>query len=222
MTEAVPPAEAFVGPERSWEDLLDFLDPSRPGKRGAGRDVEAEARYLQIVRKLVCFFAGRGCRDAEDLAVECVLRVAGKCAALDASAREDRAGYFYGVARNVLHEWWRHELRDSSPRASLRMELARTGSVGGPSWSREEAVHRCLDQCMAGLSHRSRRLVQEYYAEGGAAKIEAHQKLAAGLGKSVNALRIEVHRIRAVLRQCVVGCMQPGTGAAPQSTVGHG
>jgi DNA-directed RNA polymerase specialized sigma24 family protein len=221
MTEPVP-AGPLVLTERSWEDLLDFLDPSRPGKHGAGRDAEAETRYLQIVRKLVCFFAGRGCRDAEDLAVECVLRVAGKCAALDASARQDRLGYFYGVARNVLHEWWRRELRDSKTRESLRTELAGTGWGGGPSWSRKEAVHGCLDRCMAELSHRSRRLVLEYYAEAGAAKIEAHQKLAAALGKSLNALRIEVHRIRAVLRQCVVGCVQPGAGAAGRPTVSRG
>ena len=220
MTEALPPAAPLVVPERSWEDLLDFLDPDRPGKRGPERDAEAEARYLQIVRKLVCFFAGRGCRDAEDLAVECVTRVAAKCAALDASAREERAGYFYGVARNVLHEWWRHEVRDSRKRESLRMELARTRSVGGPSWSRKETVHRCLDQCMATLSHRARQLVLSYYGEEGAAKIEAHQRLAVELGKSVNALRIEVHRIRAVLRQCVVGCLQPGPAAHPK--VSHG
>ena len=207
MTEEVTPAPLV--PERLWEDLLDFLDPTRPGKRGAGRDAEAEARYLQIVRKLVCYFAGRGCRDAEDLAMECVLRVAGKCATLDASTREDRAGYFYGVARNVLHEWWRHEVRDSRKRESLRMEFARTGFVDGPSWSRKEEVHRCLDQCMATLGHRARRLVLGYYGEEGAAKIEAHQRLASELGKSVNALRIEVHRIRAVLRECVVGCVQP-------------
>jgi RNA polymerase sigma factor (sigma-70 family) len=220
MTEALPPAPPLVVSERSWEGLLDFLDPARPGKRGADRDAEAEARYLQIVRKLVCFFAGRGCRDAEDLAVECVLRVAGKCAALDVSAREDRAGYFFGVARNVLHEWWRHELRDSKKRESLRMELARTGGMNGPSWSRKEAVHLCLDQCMAKLGHRARQLVLSYYGGEGATKVETHQRLAAELGKSVNALRIEVHRIRAVLRQCVVGCVQPAPAGPPR--VSHG
>ena len=219
MSEAAPPRPLVVS-ERSWEDLLDFLDPARPGKRGPGRDAEAEARYLQIVRKLVCFFAGRGCRDAEDMAVECVLRVAGKCAALDASKREDRAGYFFGVARNVLHEWRRRELRDSMKRESLRMELARAGGVDGPSWSRKEAVHRCLDQCMGRLGHRAHRLVLSYYGEEGTAKIEAHQRLAAELGKSVNALRIEVHRIRAGLRQCVTGCVQAGPAGHPG--VSHG
>src|SRR5512136_1388581 len=97
--------------EGAWEDLLDFLDPGRPGKRGA--DGDAEARYLEILRKLVCFFAGRGCPDAEDLAMESILRVAAKCGEVDASGHGDRSGYFYGVARNVLHEWWRDALRES-------------------------------------------------------------------------------------------------------------
>jgi DNA-directed RNA polymerase specialized sigma24 family protein len=83
------------------------------------------------------------------------------------------------------------------------------GIPDGQSWTRKEAVQRCLDQCMGELSHRSRRLVLSYYGEEGAARIEAHRRLAAELGKSANALRIEVHRLRAVLRRCVVGCVHP-------------
>ncbi len=211
MTDAPPPT---LLPGKSWEDLLDFPDPGRPGKPGAERDTQAEARYLEILRKLVCFFAGRGCRDAEDLAAECVLRVAGKCGALDASARENRTGYFYGVARNVLHEWWRESQRETTKRESARVELARLGMADGASWARKEAVHRCLDQCMGRLSHQARQLVLSYYAEEGAAKIECHRRLAGEAGKSVNALRIEVHRIRATLRECVLGCVQPGAGVA--------
>jgi len=210
MTEPPVTTEPPLFPGRSWEDLLDFLDPERPGKRGAHRDIEAEARYLEMLRRLSCFFAGRGCRDAEDLAAECILRVAAKCSSLDASARESPSAYFYGVARNVLHEWWRHELRDSSRRESLRLELARAGWSDGQAWSRKEAVHSCLDECMGRLSHGARRLVLSYYGEQGAAKVESHQKLAAELGKSLNALRIEVHRIRATLRRCVAGCVQSG------------
>jgi RNA polymerase sigma factor (sigma-70 family) len=217
MTEPPAATEPPPLPGRSWEDLLDFLDPDRPGRRGADRGGEAEARYLEMLGKLSCFFAGRGCRDAEDLAVECVLRVAAKCGSLDAAARENPAAYFYGVARNVLHEWWRHELRDSSKRESLRLELARTGWADGQAWARKEAVHRCLDECMGRLSRRARQLVLSYYGEEGAAKIACHQRLAAQVGKSVNALRIEVHRIRATLRQCVAGCVQSSGGVAVRS-----
>lgn len=212
-TEATEPEEPLPHAQ-AWEDLLDFLDPERPGRRGPGRDAVAEGRYLEAVRKLVCFFAGRGCRDAEDMAMECLHRVSAKCATLDASARANGPAYLYGVARNVLHEWWRREERDSQRRDSMRLELARAGWPDGQAWSRKERVHACLDRCLEKLTGRARALVLEYYGEQGAAKIEAHRALADRLGKSVNALRIDVHRIRGVLRQCVGGCLQAGGEAA--------
>ncbi|MCK7472214.1 MAG: hypothetical protein MZU95_16720 [Desulfomicrobium escambiense] len=67
-------------------------------------------------------------------------------------------------------------------------------------------MHRCLELCLAKLNHRARRLILGYYREERAAKIECHRQLADEFGKSVNALRIEVHRIRHTLRQCVLGC----------------
>ena len=122
---------------------------------------------------------------------------------------QDRIGYFYGVARNVLHEWRRDSARESTKREELRRELARLPISDLQAWNRKEAAHRCLELCMTKLSHRARRLILSYYREERAAKIECHRRLADEFGKSLNALRIEVHRIRNTLRQCVVGCVQP-------------
>ena len=207
MTDPTPGREPLT--EASWDALLDFLDPDRAARRGPDRDREAELKYLEVVRKLVFFFAGRGCADAEDLALESVMRVAGKCAGVDASGYGERIGYFYGVARNVLHEWQRDSLRESTKREAFGRELARLGISDPQAWTRKEAVHRCLELCLAKLNHRARRLILSYYREERAAKIESHRQLADEFGKSVNALRIEVHRIRHTLRQCVLGCMQP-------------
>ena len=217
MTDAAPAPERGLLSERSWDDLLDFLDSSRPGKRGPDRDTEAEARYLEIFRKLVLFFAARGCREAEDLAAESILRVARKCREVDTSAYTDRTGYFYGVARNVLHESWRDELRESVKHDGLKRELARLGIPDPQGWVRKEAVHRCLDRCLEELSHCARRLILAYYGDKGGAKIESHRKLAEQFGKSLNALRIEIHRIRATLRHCIVGCLGTPTVALPQA-----
>ena len=208
MTSAASAAGRSALTEESWDDLLDFLDPNRRGKQGPDRDQDAEARYLEVVRKLVCFFAGRGCPDAEDLALESVLRVAGKCAGVDASGYKERTGYFYGVGRNVLHEWRRDSLRESTKREALGRELARLPISDPQSWTGKEAAHRCLDLCLARLGHRARRLILSYYREERTAKIEGHRRLAEEFGKSVNALRIEVHRIRNTLRRCVLGCVQ--------------
>jgi DNA-directed RNA polymerase specialized sigma24 family protein len=215
MTGAAPGPDAPPTGRDPWGDLLAFLDPGRAAKQGPDRDAEAHARCVQILRKLTCFFAGRGCRDAEDLAVECVARVADRCGSLDASAPESRAAYFYGVARNVLRESWRASRREAALRDSLRSELARRGVPGPPGPSRTEAVHRCLERCMGGLTRRAQALVLGYYGAEGAARIDSHRNLAVELGKSVNALRIEVHRIRATLRRCVLDCVPRGEGDAP-------
>lgn len=195
--------------DASWAELFDFLDPDRSCRPGPTRDAEAQARYLEITRKLVCFFAGRGCRDAEDLAAETVLRVTARCRDVDVSGHEDRAGYFFGVARNVYHEWLRHELKDSSLREAFRQELTRIPPIDLETRTGREAVHRCLDRCLARLTWRARRLVIAYYSTAGAASAASHRELAGQFGKSPNALRIEVHRIRKTLQPCVFGCLHP-------------
>ena len=211
MTSAGPPPGRASLTEQSWADLLDFLDPARRGKQGPQRDQQAQEKCLEVVRKLACFFAGRGCAEAEDLAMETVLRVAAKCRGVDGSHYAERTGYFYAVGRNVFHEWRRDSLRESMKGEALRFELMRLPMPDAQSWSDTEAVHRCLDQCLAKLTRRARRLILSYYGEEKAAKIEARRGLAAELGASLNALRIEVHRIRNTLRQCVFECMRPGT-----------
>jgi RNA polymerase sigma factor (sigma-70 family) len=195
--------------EESWNSLYDFLDPARASKHGADRDREAEARCLEITRKLVCFFASRGCPEAEDLAAETTLRVAGKCAALADSGHVDHTGYFYGVARNVLHEWQRGSRRDWTRRESVSRDPTFLPHPDTQAVNAEDIAHRCLELCMARLTHRARRLVLGYYDTEQTSRIGRHRNLAEEFGKSANALRIEVHRIRKVLRECVSGCVQP-------------
>lgn len=193
----------------SWENLFDFLDPARPGKRGPGRNAEAEARFAEITRKLVYFFASRSCRDAEDLATETTLRVAAKCTELSGLGFADRIGYFYGVARNVLHEWQRDAKREWTVREAAGQDPTLVPAPGTEHRANEEKEHQCLEQCMGRLTRGARRLILEYYGSDKAAKIVSHRELAKTFGKSLNALRIEVHRIRNTLRQCVVDCVHP-------------
>ena len=195
--------------EGAWDDLLDFLDPRRREKQGLDRDSDAEARYIEITRKLVCFFAGRGRGDADDLAVTTILRVAARCGSVNCSGDDDRMRYFYGVAWNVLQETWRASVREAKASESLKTELLRLPMPDPDVWDEEEAVHRCLDRCMAGLLPRARRLMLSYYGGEAGAKIEGHKNLADQFGKSVNALRIEVHKVRKALRQCVFSCLRP-------------
>ena len=216
-TVSTEPTRVALSPE-SWDDLFDFLDPTRPQKPPADRDALAESMCREIRSKLVCFFTGRGCGDAEDLAMDTLLRVAARCRNIDSDGYVDRTGYFCGVARNVLHEWLRQSAGDATKRESLRIEFLRLPIPDPHSWARKEALHRYLEGCLAKLTERARRLILSYYREERAAKIEHHRALAGEFGKSVNSLRIEVHRIRKELRECLYGCLRPqadGPGRRP-------
>jgi RNA polymerase sigma factor (sigma-70 family) len=193
--------------EESWDQLFDFLDSTRRVKDSRARDREAEVKYREITRKLVCFFASRGCVEAEDLAMETTMRVASKCAVLSCADYNETVRYFYGVARNVLHEWQRDAERDHKERDSFRRELGGVPLRDPGEDCQQEVAHRCLERCMTHLTERARRLIVSYYELAKAEKIDRHRTLANEFGKSGNALRIEVHRIRKLLRQCVSGCV---------------
>ena len=201
--------------EESWDRLFDFLDPTRRAKEGPNRDKDAEAKFQLIVRKLVTFFASRECGEAEDLAMETILRVAPKCHEIAVVNPDDRVGYFYGVARNVLHEWQRDAQREFKSRESMSKDPTTLPVSKAEEWTSEETVDRCLERCLTQLTGRARKLIVSYYEAEKAAKIERHQRLANEFGKSVNALRIEVHRIRKLLRQCVVACLSPAGVTEP-------
>jgi RNA polymerase sigma factor (sigma-70 family) len=193
--------------EASWDQLFDFLDPTRRVKDARSRDSEAEVKYREITRKLACFFASRGCVEAEDLAMETTMRVAAKCEAVSCADYNETVRYFYGVARNVLHEWQRDAERDQKERHSIRRERD-VVPLRDPGEDRQhEAAHLCLERCLTHLTERARRLIVGYYELEKADKIDRHRTLASEFGKSANALRIEVHRIRKLLRECVSGCV---------------
>ena len=196
----------------SWEELFNFLDPKRKHTSGPHRDTQAEARFAEVMRKLVCFFASRRCPNPEDLATETVLRVASKCSEVDVSSYADRVGYFYGVARNVVHEVHRSGQRESKAHESFAQELMTAGPPDPDAWEEAEAVQACLRRCLAKLPEPARKLILHYYMKEGSEKIASHRALAAEVGKSVNALRIEAHRIRKTLQQCVFACLNRGSG----------
>lgn len=201
----------------SWDALFDFLDPKRGAASGPDRDREAEHRCAEIMRKLVCFFASRRCSNPEDLATETILRVASRCRDVVVSSPGDRVGYFYGVARNVIHEVQRSGLRESRAYELFSQEFPAL-TPDPDAWTHAEAAQSCLDHCLATLPDHARRLILRYYADEGAAKVTAHRALADELGKSVNALRIEAHRIRKTLQQCVFSCLRASVGG-PQTAL---
>ena len=203
--ELTMPMRRSVDPG-TWDELFNFLDPERAQKHGVDRNRAAEEALQAITRKLVHFFGSRGCVEADDLATETVMRVAVKCHELSGLPSGERAAYIFGVARNVLREWARGERRESAGRESAAKEPTLAAPADAQARETAELKHRCLDRCLATLSRGARKLILEYYGAERAAKIATHRQLADHFGKSINALRIEIHRIRTTLRRCVFEC----------------
>jgi DNA-directed RNA polymerase specialized sigma24 family protein len=84
-------------------DPFVWLAPEHAG------DASAYSAYARKIRKrLIAFFTGNRCEDAENLASECLFRLtkrlgAGKLGEFDSESA--RKAYLLGIARNVLREW---------------------------------------------------------------------------------------------------------------------
>ena len=173
----------------------------------ADRDRAAD-RYETIRRRLVQLFQWRGCQASEALADETIDRVSRRLAEGEVIQAGDPAAYFYGVARNVLKEYWTEQRRE----LTLQRSFAPLQDVsGGQDDLRDlefEERLECLDRALARLSEENRRLITAYYRSEGGPRIAERAGLAESLGLSPGALRIRVHRIREVLEQRVNDCMR--------------
>jgi DNA-directed RNA polymerase specialized sigma24 family protein len=124
----------------------------------------------------------------------------------------DAAAYFLGVARNVLRESW---ARRAPPETLTDEHAARLAGdpQGDEETARQEAWASCLDRCLERLPLESRQLVLLYHQDQQRARIDGRRELARRLGIGLNALRIRVFRLRAVLETCVKACVsRPGGG----------
>jgi DNA-directed RNA polymerase specialized sigma24 family protein len=155
---------------------------------------EAGTEYVRIRCKLVYIFIGRGCAEPEDLADEAINRVIRLVQDIADTYVGDRALYFYRVANYV------------------RLELCKPRPPVPPMPPPDpahikELRYQCLEDCLKGLPPDDAKLVTGYFKEDKRAKIERHRELAEQRGITPNALRIRIHRILAILRVCVKGCL---------------
>ena len=172
--------------QAAFDQLLTWLDPDRD---------QAARKYEAIRARLIKIFTCRACLTPEDLADETIDRVILKQSELVGNYVGDPALYFYGVASNVLHEYFRVKPVPEPP-------IATHSSI------ESEQSYECLDHCMEQLPARTRQLILDYYSDEAESKIQHRKKLAATLGIPLNALRIKTCRIRESLFQCVQECLK--------------
>jgi DNA-directed RNA polymerase specialized sigma24 family protein len=165
--------------------LLLWLDPD-PTRAGE--------RYEKIRRKLILIFASRRAFFPEEMADDCINRVARKLPEIEQQYQGSPEFYFYGVARLVALEWKRRQRPIEIP------------SPPEPAAEMEEHL-ACLDRCLDSLPDATRSLVMEYYQQEKKEKIDHRAAMARKLGIAANALRIRAHRIRQHLEKCVLECL---------------
>jgi DNA-directed RNA polymerase specialized sigma24 family protein len=169
-----------------------------------GKDQASGAReYEEIRRKLILLFRYRGCHIPEELADETIDRTAHAVLKPDFLFQGEPIAYFRGVARNVYLEWLRKERRlPSEPISETNCELP--ASQG--EFASGELTHDCLERCLNALPSAKKALLIRYYGSEKRGKIDGRQLLAEELGIGLNALRIQVFRLRNLLRNCVEKC----------------
>jgi RNA polymerase sigma factor (sigma-70 family) len=176
----------WVLSQEAFDTFLAWLD--------ADRDRAGE-KYEEIRRKLIKIYARRGCTIAEELTDEAINRVSRRVQEIAGTYVGDPALYFYAVAQNVYKEYVKKK-PDVKP-------------LPPPDPTEEvERNYECLDRCMDGLDAGSRELILKYYQQEKRAKIDHRKELADRQGIPLNTLRMRVHRIKAILQQCVGECLK--------------
>lgn len=178
-----------------FDRLLAWLDPA-PG--------QAARRYEDIRGRLIRIFIWRGYADAEDLADEVINRVAARLGELGDGYVGDPANYFYGVAKNVIHECRRRE----KAQVPFDDTFGTAAPAPAPEDERSDREYECLSRCVGGLDAESRELITAYYSLDKGDKIGGRKELARRHNMTVNNLRVKVYRVRAALEKCIRECLE--------------
>lgn len=114
----------------------------------------------------------------------------------------DPASYFYGVAKNVVHERDRRPPTEELTPNLRAVDQPQEGEV-------DERVRllECLRKCLRTLERSDRDLVSSYYLESKVSKIAYRKVLAEHLRIETNTLRVRVCRLRGRIKQCVEDCL---------------
>jgi RNA polymerase sigma factor (sigma-70 family) len=178
----------------AFDKLLAWLDADRE---------RAGIKYEHIRQSLIKIFIWRGCSEAEDLADLTINRVARKIPELARTYVGDPARYFYGVAKNVVLEYRKHE----ATQAPLPVLSQRDDAHLREAAADLERRHECMERCLGELSDDNREIITRYYQRERQEKVDSRKELARQLGMSAMTLRVRAHRLRNFLYECIQKCL---------------
>ena len=157
---------------------------------------QSERRFIFIQRRLIQIFASRGCADAESLADEVTNRVAVR---IDTVVHKysDPLRCCLGFVDNIYLEYRREEKKKFDAREPPKPRPA----------EELEKEDECLQQCLGDLSKIDHYLFMGYFGGETHARRDARRKLSEELRITANALRIQAHRLRKRLHECLEECL---------------
>ena len=171
----------------NWQALLHRL--------GSGPE-EAAERYEELRRKVIKYFLWEQCDHAEDLADECLDRVARKLE--EGVEIQSLHAYVSGVARILVKECHARRQREQAMLEGFSNRAVQAEAPG----DLEQAVQD-LEDCLEQFSPQQRRLLVRYYEGDHGERILNRKKLAEELGMLPNALRNRAMRLRTLLENCM-------------------
>jgi DNA-directed RNA polymerase specialized sigma24 family protein len=164
--------------------------------------VTAGREYLALRGRLVDYFVMKGAHLPDVAADETLDRAARR---LDEGQAVRQIGpYLYGIARYVLLEHLRYDLRERRAIAGATSELATPADTSG------ELSSACLVRCLRQLPLEERALIVAYYEGEGRSHLESRRALARRLGILYTTLKTRAHRLRMRLATCVRECVKAG------------
>jgi DNA-directed RNA polymerase specialized sigma24 family protein len=168
--------------QTAFDRLFQLLEPDAQS---------IEEGFHQCRFKLVKFFAWRRCEDPDNLADETINRLLKNVHAGQEISADKPYSYVYAIASHVFMEYLR-----AKKRSGVIIDIDEVQEMAGP-----EAVDDCQKQCFEQLSHEKRELLARYYLDD-----DERDRIAEEQGLSLNALRLQVHRIKHGLRRCWADC----------------
>lgn len=172
-----------------FDRLFQLLEPS-------AQSVEAGFRQCRL--KLIKFFAWRHCEDPDNLADETISRLLRNVQSGQEILADNPYSYVYAIASNIFKEY----LRAKRKGAAL-VNIDEVREVAAPA-TEDDCKKLCLEQ----LPPEKRELLAYYYLG-----YEERDDIAAALGLTLNALRLQVHRIKHGLKRCTEECRKHSGGA---------
>lgn len=162
---------------------------------GSNND-RSDSRFIFIQTRLIQIFASRGCCDAESLADEVTNRVAVR---IDTVIQKypDPLRCCLGFVDNVYREYVRDERKKSTAREPPKPRPA----------EELEREDRCLRQCMENLDKAEQYVFVQYFGGENRTRTDARRKLSEDRRITANALRIQAHRLRKRLNDCIKECL---------------